>query len=126
MDVTLHHHRFRTRSIWNIVRGLACAVLALCLTLGFVSPSLAQKSDRRVVSTTKPDYPKFLKGAGIGGLVRLRATVLPNGTVTAVDIVGGNPILAEKAAAALMKWKFAPAASQTTEFVSLNFDPRNI
>jgi TonB family protein len=83
----------------------------------------AQKPARTVVTTVKPDYPAALQHAQIGGLVRLTATVLPSGTVSKVQIRGGNPILADCAAAAVMKWKYAPSPSETTEEVSLSFSP---
>jgi len=101
-------------------------MLALCLTTAFVPGSLAQKtpkSERKVIVIAKPDYPDILRRAQVGGIVRLKATVLPNGTVSNVEVLGGNPILAENAASAVKKWKYAPAATQTTEDVSLSFTP---
>jgi TonB family protein len=77
-----------------------------------------------VLISGKPQYPEPLKQAHIGGSVRLRATVLPNGTVSNLDVLGGNPILAESAIAAIKKWKYAPAPSQTLEDVTVNFNPR--
>jgi TonB family protein len=111
-------------------RYLASAALAVVFSLitGFVPTPVAQrppaKSDRKVLISGKPQYPEPLKQAQIGGLVRLRATVLPNGTVSKVDVLGGNPILAESAAAATKRWKFAPATSQTFEDITVNFNPR--
>jgi TonB family protein len=106
---------------------LALAAL-FCLMTGFVPTLAAQKpslkSDRKVLISGKPQYPEPLKQARIGGAVRLRATVLPNGTVSNVNVLGGNPILAESAAAAIKKWKFAPAPSQTFEDITVNFNPR--
>jgi TonB family protein len=101
------------------------------MTLLLSSPCLgplasAQRSTspaRKILTTVKPDYPPLLKHEQIGGLVRLAATVLPDGTVSKVEIRGGNPILAESAVAAVMKWKYAPAGSQTVEEVSLSFSP---
>ena len=52
---------------------------------------------------------------GIGGTVRLNAKVLANGTVADVQIMGGNPILADSAAKAVKTWKYAAAASSSTE-----------
>jgi len=104
----------------------ATLILALCLATAFVPASLAQKppkSDRKVIAITKPDYPDILRRAQVGGVVRLKATVLPNGAVTNVEVLGGNPILAENAAAAVKKWKYAPGATQTVEDVSLSFTP---
>jgi TonB family protein len=110
----------------GIKRTLASATLALCLITGFVPAVLAQKApkpERKVVVFSKPDYPDILRHAQVGGVVRLRATVLANGSVNNVEVLGGNPILAENAAATVKKWKYAPAAAQTIEDISLSFSP---
>jgi TonB family protein len=96
------------------------------LTTAFVPVSLAQKAakpERKVIVFTKPEYPDILRHAQVGGVVRLRASVLANGTVSKVEILGGNPILAENAAATVKKWKYAPAPTQTLEDISLSFTP---
>jgi TonB family protein len=83
----------------------------------------AEKSSRSVLTTIKPEYPSALQRLQVGGLVRLTATVLPSGTVSKVQVRGGNPILAECAVAAVMKWKYAPGPAETNEEVSLSFTP---
>jgi TonB family protein len=101
------------------------ALLAFCLALGSVPALRAQSgehSSRKVIRTQRPDYPAILKNAGIGGVVRLNARVLANGTVAKVDILGGNPILAENAVKAVMNWKYAPAPSPSDEIVTFNFN----
>ena len=108
--------------------ALARLGLTLLLFLAPVSPSAAQdervdRSHRRVVRTSEPDYPKIVKHAHIGGLVRLNVTVLANGDVTKVEVLGGNPIFTESATKAVLKWKYAPAASQTKEEIQINFTP---
>jgi TonB family protein len=109
------------------VRGIsALAILTLSILCGFAPAARAQKttkSDRKVLVTVKPEYSELLKHAQIGGLVRLRVTVGPDGKVTNVEVAGGNPILAESAASAVTKWKFAPAPSQTVEAISISFIP---
>ena len=119
--------RFSRRSerFQMIPRKLSFALLplALCLTAAFVPLSLAQKSDRKVVVTVKPDYPELLRRAQVGGVVRLKATVLANGSVTNVEILGGNPILAERAVTAVKSWKYAPAPDKTVEDIALTFSP---
>ena len=120
------NYHFHSQPASGIKRTLASATLALSLIAGFVPATLAQKpskSDRKVVVFTKPDYPDILRHAQVGGVVRLRATVLANGSVTNVEVLGGNPILAENAAATVKKWKYAPAANQTIEDISLSFSP---
>jgi len=98
----------------------------LILTTSLVPGLFAQKVEktgRKVIVTVKPEYPETLQRAQIGGLVRLSVTVTPNGTVSKVQIRGGNPILAECASNAVMKWKYVPAAAETDEEVSINFSP---
>lgn len=101
------------------------ALLVLCLALGSVPAVRAQSeehSGRKVIRSEKPDYPAVLKVLGIGGTVRLNAKVLANGTVAHVAILGGNPILAENAVKAVMKWKYAPAPSSSNEIVTFDFN----
>jgi len=107
---------------------LASFSLTLLLLLALVSPSTAQvaqvdRSKRKVVKTVEPDYPKIIKHSHIGGSVRLNVTVLANGDVANVETLGGNPILVESATKAVLKWKYAPAASQTRQEVQINFIP---
>jgi TonB family protein len=122
----LKHHSI-SRPAASLQRILASVTLALCLAGAFVPASLAQKApaktERKVIVVTKPDYPDILRHAQVGGVVRLRATVLPSGAVSSIEILGGNPILAESAATAVKKWKYAPAAAQTTEDIALSFTP---
>jgi TonB family protein len=102
----------------------ACLALLLGIILILAPSVLAQSSEkpgRKVISTVKPGYPQTLKDLHIEGLVRLRATVLPNGSVANIQVIGGNPILVENAIKAVKNWKYAPAPSQTEEPVVLNF-----
>jgi TonB family protein len=75
------------------------------------------------VQNVKPEYPESLRAAHVGGLVRLNVTVSPNGNVTRIDLIGGNAIFSESAIKAVMKWKYAPAASETTDEVQIRFNP---
>ncbi len=70
----------------------------------------------------EPDYPSVLKNAHFEGQVRLEATVLANGSVSHVEIKGGNPMLSQYASQAVMKWKYAPGSAQTTEDVVFTFN----
>jgi TonB family protein len=116
-----------SRTSNNKWKRLTLAMLVFCLALGSVPAVRAQseeRSGRKVIRTQKPDYPAVLKSKGIGGIVRLRARVLANGTVANIDVLGGSPILAESAAKAVMTWKYAPAASSSNEIVTLDFNVR--
>jgi len=101
-------------------------VLFAAVVLCFGSLALAQqgsKADRRLVTRVEPDYPPVLKVRQIGGTVRLELTISPKGTVKSVSILGGNPVLAESAIAAVKHWIYAPADAVTTEKVTLEFNP---
>jgi TonB family protein len=108
-------------------KAVAAIVMAFAFCCMGVSPSAdaqkASKSERKVVVSVKPEYSDLLKHAQIGGLVRLKATVSAEGKVTKVEVVGGNPILADSASSAVMHWKYAPDASQTVEEVTISFTP---
>jgi TonB family protein len=115
-----------TRFKSNILDKSLAASLALLLgiILSLAPSVLAQSSEkpvRKVISTVKPGYPQTLKDLHIEGLVRLKVTVLPNGSVANIQVIGGNPILVENAIKAVKNWKYAPAPSQTEEPVVLNF-----
>jgi len=102
--------------------------LTLLFVLALVSPSSAQvaeteKSKRRVVLRIEPEYPKVIRQFHIRGSVHLSLTVLANGDVANVETIGGNPILVESATKAVLKWKYAPASSQTKQEVQINFTP---
>jgi TonB family protein len=109
------------------LHALAVFGFILLLVLAPVSPSAAQaqvdRSKRKVVRRVEPEYPSIIKHAHIGGSVRLNVTVLANGDVATVETVGGNPILVDSATKAVLKWKYAPAASQTRQEVQINFTP---
>lgn len=109
----------------EVIAAAQCFFLLTCFVAVISGACLhAQEANhRKIVFRVNPEYPDTLRIAQIGGLVRLNATVSANGAVTQVEVRGGNPILAEKAQQAVMKWKFAPAASQTVEEIRLSFSP---
>ena len=117
--------RFENTGGW-----LSSAVLPLVLglALGLTPCSFAQKTTtvpgRKVITYVKPAYPPLLKDMHIEGQVRLTAVVLPNGSVAAVQVHGGNPILVENAVKAVKTWKYAPGPAQTEEDILLDFGSR--
>lgn len=82
----------------------------------------AKPAHRKVIVMLEPEYPAVLKNGRFEGQVRLDATVLANGTVSKVEVKGGNPMLCQYAAQAVMRWKYAPGPAQTVEEVVFNFD----
>ena len=109
----------KTLSLWLLI----CLATA---SFAFVASSHEQdepKSDRKLVTRVEPEYPPVLRMRQIGGTVKLQVTITPSGTVENPKVLGGNPILAESAVAAVKKWKYAAADNATTTTVSLEFNP---
>jgi outer membrane biosynthesis protein TonB len=55
------------------------------------------------------------------GSVQLQAVVRADGTVKKVKVIGGHPVLAEAAAAAIMRWRYEVGPRETTESVKISF-----
>jgi len=103
-------------------------LLLLLLTIA-ASTGLAQDSEtsshaRKVVHMVPPVYPDLARRMQISGVVKLRATVVPNGSVKAIEPVGGNPVLIKAAQDAVTNWKYAPAPDETRELIELRFNKK--
>jgi TonB family protein len=83
------------------------------------------RSSRALLTRIEPEYPLILRGAGIGGTVRMEITVSPQGKVETVTVLGGNPILGESAMKAVRLWIYAASRSRTTLQISLSFNAAN-
>jgi TonB family protein len=114
--------------------GWKSSVILFCMLLvhlplsgqGIAAPgSDTSKASRKCTHMVQPLYPRVLKEASIGGVVKLQVQVSSKGTVEQVSVLGGNPIFADVAIGAIKKWKYAPADSATLEHVSLVFDPNH-
>ena len=105
------------------------AVLLCAFLFSTSAPSLhAQKADktpRKLVYKESPGYPVTLREAHIGGVVRLEIAISAKGNVDSVSPLGGNPVLVEAASAAVRKWKYAPADSESKTQVEFTFDPKH-
>jgi TonB family protein len=109
----------KTLSLWFVISFSICSCL-------FASSSPAQqevKGDRKLVTRVEPDYPPVLRMRQIGGTVKLEVTIAQGGSVASTKVLGGNPILAESAVAAVKKWKYERAEAPTTTTVTLEFNP---
>lgn len=106
----------------KLVTKILCSSLLVLFSASLLS---AQDNARRIVKKVEAQYPSVLKKRGIGGTVRLKATVKADGTVKHIEVLGGNAILADSAQAAVYQWKFAEAPAESVVEVSVSFDPRS-
>ncbi len=92
-----------------------------------VSVAQAQESPesaRKVVTRTTPQYPPLARTLHLAGSVRLEVVVSPNGSVKAVEIKGGHPVLALAAQAGVRDWKYELGPRETRETVEVKFNPQ--
>jgi TonB family protein len=78
---------------------------------------------RRAKSKVQPVYPELARKMNITGTVKVEVVVSPNGTVKEAKVVGGHPVLASAALEAVKKWRFEPAAMESTGIVDFKFEP---
>ena len=79
---------------------------------------------RKIELRVPPDYPQLAERMNIKGTVQVQALVGRDGVVKEVKLIGGHPLLAQAALQAVRKWKYQPAAKETTEVVKVNFGTR--
>jgi TonB family protein len=78
---------------------------------------------RRAKSRVQPVYPDLARKMNITGTVKVEVVVAPNGTVKEAKVVGGHPVLANAALDAVKKWRFEPAAVESSGVVDFKFEP---
>ena len=96
-------------------------VLLAGISLGQHSSPPAN-SQRKVTSRVAPQYPELAHQLHIRGVVKVEAQVRANGTVKAARVLGGNPVLADAALAAVEKWRFEALQTETVELVQVSFE----
>jgi len=96
------------------------AALALLVTLALPVPARAA-DDRAVKSRVAPVYPEIARRLKVCGSIKIEAKVDPEGTVIETKALSGNHMLSVAAEEAVRKWRFVPAATQSTVEVTVNF-----
>ncbi len=108
-------------------RGAIGYVSPDCTTAGVKTLTIADARNpvgRKLLQRVDPGYPEILKRLNIGGTVRLQVTIAPKGNVENIQLLGGNPILAEFAISAVKQWVYASCPSRTSTVITIPFDPQ--
>ena len=112
------------------LRTTAAALIVLSLAVSSspcrASGQTAQSEEivRRAKTRVQPVYPELARKMNISGIVKVEVTVALNGTVREARVVGGHPVLANAALEAAKKWRFEPAATESTGIIDFKFEPR--
>jgi TonB family protein len=83
--------------------------------------SIAQATARKVKTRVEPVYPELAKKNNNSGSARVELLVAPDGRVKDVKVLGGNPVLVQAVMAAVVKWKYEPAAEESTVVIKFDF-----
>jgi len=97
------------------------AVFAAAMAIAMPLHAADEHTDRAIKQRVAPTYPELAKRMRITGVVRVSATVAPDGSVSATKTVSGNHMLSGAAEDAVHKWKFVPASDESTVEVDINF-----
>jgi TonB family protein len=76
--------------------------------VGSAASGAPEKSSSRLIHRVNPIYPEAARTQHIEGSVILNAHVLGDGSVGEIEIMAGDPLLAEAATRAVRQWKFQP------------------
>jgi len=82
--------------------------------------------DASLIHRVQPDYPSIAKFMRLSGTVVLRAVIGTDGEVRQIEVLSGNPILADAARAAVRQWRYRPTlldgqAVEVETQVTVNF-----
>jgi TonB family protein len=112
------------RGVRRCLMGTALAVVAgMVLLLPVFSRAQQEELTRKVKTKVAPAYPELARRMSISGVVKIQVVVAPNGSVKNAKLVGGHPLLASAALDAVKRWRFEPAAEETTGVVEFKFEP---
>jgi TonB family protein len=113
------------------LRRVGAVVVVLALSSGTGTTRLGAQTtqsdaqgeiSRKVKSRVPATYPELARKMNITGTVKVEVVVSPNGSVKEAKIVGGHPVLATAALDAVKKWRFEPAAVESSGVVDFKFE----
>jgi len=79
-----------------------------------------------LVHRVEPVYPPIALATHLTGTVRLQAVISTDGAIERLQVLSGNPILAQAALKAVQQWRYQPAllngqAVEVETFITVNF-----
>ncbi len=104
-----------------IICCLLSSTLALCPASAPAAAPDPVTEHRTVITKVPPVYPELAHRMGLTGTVIVRATILPNGTVSDTHVESGHKLLAPAAEQAVHQWHFAAAPDSTIMNIEVVF-----
>jgi TonB family protein len=91
------------------------------VALGICAFTASGEEARKRLSSSQPIYPELARRMGLSGAVKIELTVGADGEIKKSKVLGGHPLLAEAALAALRDWKYERGTSECTIEVEFKF-----
>lgn len=105
---------------WAWGGAVMCGV-AMAMAAGLQAQMEAGDALRKTTHQVMPIYPAAARQWHLKAIVKLHATVAPDGSVKSVTTLGGGPLFVPAAEQAVLQWKYAPSKVQTVEPVVVTF-----
>ena len=112
----------RRRCLVTLSQLVIIVFLSVVASVAQVQIQEPSSKERKLITRVEPEYPETLKRLYIGGVVRVEVEVEPSGVVKSTKLLGGSPILGQSTMKAIKQWRYAPAASEETLTVKIEFD----
>ena len=80
-----------------------------------------QPATRKIKVSPPPEYPELARKMNIQGVARVLLTIAPDGKVTEVKELGGNPVLLTALVQATKKWKYEVSENESVVEVRFEF-----
>jgi TonB family protein len=109
------------RKLHSFTRALSVAMVAFAI---LVPASVNAQDGRKAKTKVAPQYPELAKKMSISGSVKVQIVITPSGNVKEAKAIGGHPVLVGPAEDAAKKWKYEPAAEETTTILEFKFSPQ--
>jgi TonB family protein len=71
----------------------------------------AELQATKLINSPQPVYPVLARQAGIQGAVKLRAAISKEGSVEAIEVIAGHPLLVPAAVEAVRCWVYRPTVT---------------
>ncbi len=104
-------------------RAFVIFFFAIFLFASVLSTAQKDPTKRKILNSAPPAYPTLARSMALAGVVKVDALVAADGSVKAVDIKGGHPVLAQAAANTIRQWKWENANHESHELVEIRFAP---
>jgi TonB family protein len=101
---------------------MRAVLLGLVLLGGLLAASQpAWSADRAATKKVAPTYPALAKRMHVAGTVKMEVKVDAAGKVQDVKVLSGHPLLGPAAKECVQQWQFAPADTDGTVVIELEF-----